>query len=87
MAERLVTNSGKDNDGDITALCNSSTTWSPRKKADAIDDIELGTHKYYTSGSTGSKTYIRVVNGENGKYLRTDSDSTERNNLDDLPDC
>ena len=30
---------------------------------------------------------IHVVNGPRGKYLRTDRDSTVKNNLDDLPDC
>ena len=33
------------------------------------------------------RTEIRVVNGPNGKYLRTDRDDTERNNLRDLPNC
>ena len=86
MTERQVTRTGKDKDGDITSLCNPSEFWSPRKKQDAISDIESGTYQYYTSnGST--KTIVRVVNGASGKYLRTDSDSTSRNNLDDLPDC
>lgn len=86
MAERAVTQSRKDKDGDITALCNPSATWSPRRKADAISDIELGVHRYYVPWPEGP-TQIRVVNGPTGKYLRTDRDSTPRNNLDDLPDC
>ena len=86
MTERLVTRTGKDINGDITSLCNHAEYWSPRMKHNAINDIELGIHKYYTlSGSI--KTYVRVVNGPTGKYLRTDSDTTTRNNLDDLPNC
>jgi len=37
--------------------------------------------------SNAPETKIRVVAGSTGKYLRTDWDSTSRNNLDDLPDC
>ena len=87
MAERQVTQTGKDADGDITALCNPSTTWSPRRKNDAIADIENHIHNYYVLWPDGIRTEIRVVNGPTGKYLRTDKDDTTRNNLDDLPDC
>lgn len=86
MADRRVTQSRKDRDGDITALCNPGEAWSPRAKAGAIEDIEGGRHSYYVSLATG-RVEIRVVNGPGGKYLRTDADKTSRNNLDDLPDC
>lgn len=86
MARRQVTRSGKDRDGDITSLCKPGEVWSPRSKRDAINDIESGTHSYYVSWPEKT-TEIRVVNGATGKYLRTDRDSTTRNNLDDLPDC
>jgi hypothetical protein len=86
MAQRAVTKTGKDRDGDITTLCNASEYWSPRSKKDAIADIESGTHSYYVPWPEGP-TPIRVVEGRNGKYLRTDRDNTTRNNLDDLPDC
>lgn len=86
MSDRAVRNTGKDRDGDITKLCDPGQFWSPRSKADAIRDIESGTHTYYVPWQSG-RTEIRVVNGANGKYLRTDRDSTSQNNLDDLPDC
>jgi hypothetical protein len=63
-----------------------SQSWSPRSKANAIADIESGTHTYYVPWQS-ARTEIRVVNGPTGKYLRTDRDSTSKNNLDDLPDC
>ncbi len=73
--------------GDITRLCNEGDTWSPRSKADAISDIENGTHTYHVPW-VGGRTEIRVVNDSTkGKYLRTDRDNTSKNNLDDLPDC
>lgn len=87
MADRPVTQSGKDRDGDITKLCNPGQTWTPVSKANAIREIEGGTHRYYVPWSDGESTWIRVVNGATGKYLRTDKDSTTRNNVDDLPDC
>lgn len=87
MAKRYVTATGKDRDGDITKLCNSGQIWSPRLKADAIRDIEAGVHEYWVNWLHYPETKIRVVQGPNGKYLRTDRDGTARNNLDDLPDC
>lgn len=86
MSDRAVLKTGKDNDGDITRLCSSGQYWSPRSKADVIRDIESGTHTYYVPWKSG-RTEISVVNGPNGKYLRTDRDDTSKNNLNDLPDC
>lgn len=86
MADRRVTRTDKDEDGDITALCNPWADWKRRSKSLAISDIENGTHRYYVE--VGDKEVdIHVVNGSTGKYLRTDPDKTSRNNLDDLPDC
>lgn len=87
MIDRAVYKTKKDNDGDILALCNSGQYWSPRSKANVIRDIELGTIRYYVPWSDGTKTFIKVVPGASGKYLRTDKDQTSRNNLNDLPDC
>lgn len=87
MVDRAVRNTGKDSDGDITKLCDPGQSWSPRSKADAIQDIEGGTHTYHVPWKSG-RTEIRVVNDpQKGKYLRTDRDNTTKNNLDDLPDC
>jgi hypothetical protein len=87
VADRKVTKSRKNEEGDISALCDGGAWWSPRDVADAIRDIEGGTHTYYVQTSTGDRVDIHVVYGGSGKYLRTDPDKTESNNLDDLPDC
>lgn len=84
MADRQVNATGKDRDGDITALCG---LWGKRLKHDAIYDIENGHHTYYVWWNDIGRTEIRVVQGAYGKYLRTDRDDTIRNNLDDMPDC
>lgn len=86
MADRTVNRTGKNTEGDITSLCSSGAYWSPRAKRDAIQDIEDGTHTYHVSWPE-KRTVIKVVSGARGKYLRTDRDDTQRNNLDDLPDC
>ena len=86
MADRPVRKTRKNAGHDITALCEDGASWSPRLKADAIRDIETKAHTYYVPWTDG-RTEIRVVEGPKGKYLRTDRDSTPRNNLDDLPDC
>jgi len=85
--KRYVTATRKDVNGDITALCNSDASWSPREKWLAISDIENGVHEYWVPWSNVPHTKIHVVSGRNGKYLRTGSDFTTSNNLDDLPDC
>ena len=85
MADRAVRQTGKDDKGDITALGDKGSSWSPRTKGSAISDIEQRLHAYYVPWNSG-RTEIRVVTGPTGKYLRTDRDQTTRNNLLDLPD-
>ena len=84
MADRQVTGTGKDSDGDIASLCGS---WGSRTKAEAILDIESGTHRYFTHAATGAEADVEVVDGANGKYLRTDPDKSLTDNLGDLPIC
>ncbi|MDO9455256.1 DUF3892 domain-containing protein [Nocardioides sp.] len=89
MAARPVRKTGKNSDGDITSLCDDGSSWSPVSKAQAIRDIETGTHTYYVPWTTGHTDIHVVVDStvDGGKYLRTDRDNTAKNNLDDLPDC
>ena len=85
MTERAVYRTGKDRDGDITSLC--GTAFGSVSKAQAIADIEGGTHSYHVPLTNGSKARVDVVNGASGKYLRSNWDGTKSNNLDDLDDC
>jgi len=87
MADRAVHQARHDSDGDITAIGAPGQPWSPRQKWDAINEIETGAHRYFVPWKDDPHTWIRVVNGPTGKYLRTDRDNTARNNLDDLPEC
>ena len=87
MADRQVTRIWKDSDGDITALCNSGQSWSPRMKNDAINDIEHRFDTYYVHEPGTSRVDIHVVTATGRKILRTDADSSSSNNLDNLLDC
>ena len=86
MADRRVTQTGKDLDGKITSLCNRSEYWSPRTSSGTIADIEGGVHTYYVN-EAGWRADVHVVDGPTGKYLRTNADAQSANNLDNLPDC
>ena len=67
MADRRVTHSRKNRDGDITAIGTPGQYWSPRAKTDAISDIELRVHTYYVQWPE-KRTEVRVVDGATGKY-------------------
>ena len=86
MADRRVTATGKDSDGDITRLCNDGQSWSPRAKVDAVRDIENKTHTYYVDRA-GHRTNVQIVIVGEKKHLRTTADKSSQNNLDNLPDC
>lgn len=87
MAERFVTHSGKDEDGDITSLGNPLEPWSPRSKADVIEDIENGIHTYYTGTQDLKRANVVVIAGSLDKYLFTDQDGPAVRHLSNLPDC
>ena len=82
--DRRVTSTGKDSDGDITALCGS---WGRTNKALAIFEIESRVHTYYVQDRLGLRANVLVVEGQRGKYLRTDPNSLCSDNLDNLPNC
>jgi len=87
MAKRQVKATRKDDDGDITALCNEWQTWSPRKKVDAINDIERGIHEYYVKEVGTQEVAVKVKSRDGKKYLTTEADSNSGNNLGRLPNC
>ena len=75
---------GKDRDGDITALCG---TWGRVSKQTAIREIENRLHRYFVQDRLGRQANVIVVNGQYGKHLRTDPNSSCSDNLDNLPNC
>lgn len=67
----------------ITHLGNSSGKWTRQQ---VIDWIESKSNTFYTS-SGGNRSNIGVVNGPNGKYLRTYANGQWNDNLLALPEC
>ncbi len=51
-----------------------------------IDAIERNEHTFYTSAN-GKRADVAVVNGPNGKYVRTRADGQWNDNLLALPEC
>lgn len=84
MAERRVTATGKDKNKNITALCNSASTWARVSRSQAVKDIKSGDHKYYVQEVGTQRVYVHVYDD---KFLRTNADPSSKNNLRNLPDC
>ncbi|GIX15880.1 MAG: hypothetical protein KatS3mg119_0066 [Rhodothalassiaceae bacterium] len=84
--DRRVTCANHDRYGDITHIGNPHD-WGIVTKDEAIYHIENDIYRCYVQAPGTSPTYIEVVNGPTGKYLRTEPDGDPRNNLDNLPEC
>lgn len=67
----------------ITHLGGSGWKWT---RAQVITSIEARTHTFYTRGPEG-RADIGVVNGPNGKYVRTYANGAWNDNLLSLPEC
>jgi hypothetical protein len=67
----------------ITHLGGAGWKWS---RQDVIASIEAKTNTFYTKVG-GKRADIGVVNGANGKYLRTYADGQWNDNLLALPEC
>lgn len=67
----------------ITHLGGAGWRWT---KNEVVNSIEAGTNTFYTLVS-GNRGNIGVVNGPNGKYLRTYADGRYNDNLLSLPEC
>ena len=81
--DRRVRTVRRDRDGNIVALCNSGTKWSPRLKSDVIRDI-LDNKKSYYVQEDERRSYLRVVDGDK---LRTTRDVAKANSLEKLRDA
>jgi hypothetical protein len=71
----------KNQNGNITAVCNPGESWSPRRVADVARDIKSWRKSYYVH-ERGRRTYVRLL--PNG-VLQTTEDSKNGNNLNNLP--
>lgn len=69
----------------ITHLGNAAAGWKWTRQQ-VIDSIEAGANTFYTLVG-GNRGDVGVVNGPNGKYLRTYADGQWNDNLLSLPEC
>lgn len=86
MADVLVTcvTRSANNHESITHLGNPGVwRWT---KLEVIQSIEAGTNTFYTRAD-GRRADVGVVNGPNGKYVRTHADGYYNDNLLALPSC
>jgi Protein of unknown function (DUF3892) len=87
MADAQVTCINKlprnDTHEGITHLGGSGWKWT---RAQVVQSIEEGTNTFHTMVG-GTRVYIGVVDGRNGKYVRTYRDQTWTDNLLALSEC
>jgi len=67
----------------ITHLGGDTWKWT---RADVIRSIENGTNTFFTRVN-GKRAEVGVVDGQNGKYVRTYADGVWNDNLLALPEC
>lgn len=87
MADRQVTHAHRDDEGDILGLCwEGSDGLKYSSRSDVISDIESGTHAYSVEVEAPAVSVV-VASRDGIKYIKTEADSTSKNNLDNLPAC
>lgn len=67
----------------ITHLGGEGWKWS---RDQVISSIETNKDSFFTKVN-GTRSEVGVVNGPNGKYVRTHADKTYNDNLLALPEC
>jgi Protein of unknown function (DUF3892) len=87
MSDKQVTCINKlprnDTHEGITHLGGSGWKWT---RKEVIDSIEAKTNTFYTMVG-GKRADVAVVDGANGKYVRTRADGVWNDNLLALPEC
>lgn len=61
-------------------------SWGKEEQQTVIRQIEAKTHSYYVS-KNGHKVYVKVSSNGGNKYIKTENDDLQPNNLLSLPEC
>jgi hypothetical protein len=70
----------------ITHIGNRAANWKITQQR-AIELIEKNEARFYTVRSNVKAYLVVQVSRFNNKYLKTENDTTESNNLLELPEC
>ncbi|PWB25168.1 DUF3892 domain-containing protein [Flavobacterium sp. HTF] len=71
----------------IGGINNNGTIWR-LSLAEAIEAIENDKWTFYVNNIYGQKVNVIIAKTSTGnKYLKTEADTTEKNNLLELPEC
>ncbi len=88
MADVLVTCINKQPRQDpyegITYLGGQGWRWSRQQ---VVDSIKAKTNTFYTQDRAGNRSYLGVVQGPSGEYVRTHANGVWNDNLLALPEC
>jgi ribosomal protein L31 len=68
-------------------ILNVGGTWGKKTQPQAIIDIESKTHSYWTHANGKSVWVIVAVSRFGNKYLKTENDGDQPDNLLSLPEC
>lgn len=61
--------------------------WGKQEQQKAVQDIESKTHDYFVVRAGREVAVVVARSRFDNKYLKTAADSTETNNLLELPEC
>lgn len=75
--ERIISIGGIRSDG---------IRWK-RSQQQAVSDIETGTYQYYVEVNGSAVNVIVAVSAYGNKYIKTEADGEQPNNLLSLPEC
>ena len=70
----------------IGGVNNNGTRWK-MSQTEAIKDIGLGTYEFFVKAGSAETNVIVATSSQGNKYLKTEADSTTKDNLLSLPEC
>lgn len=86
MAKQITCINKNDRDSKYERITHVGGAGWKRTLQEAISDIESGRESYYVSRD-GKKVNVVVATRNRVKYLKTEADDSEPNNLLSLPEC